>query len=441
MSSIQDLLNPKPKTSKDSAVFRPGPIQGELRYPPCEDRTPFLEEEHRKANLTPFGNIADFPRHIPYSSEKKTFWEKTGRDSFNVFQYTFQRNGEDKPWTVTWDYNIGLVRMTHLFKCLNHQKTTPGKVLNSNHGLRDISHSITGGSLAAQGYWMPFKAAKALAATFCWDIRFLLTPVFGLDFPGICVSPTDHLNYKRMIIDPAIVREAAEEARRYRLLEQRPDREESTASYPLVPRDLKRVRDTYTPDSWEYSSVSSKVARYRYDDSVGSVRGSSTEPYLGSPQSPPPRQGFTPINRAPDSFDARHQSSFQHRASLARYPDDTEPEIGEDLLTSSEDESLVEGDREHRGSRQHPSPGNSEAPRNPSEASQYSSHTHQVGQSDRAMPRSVQFGRLVTAAQALLEMHMTGASPKGSDGEGSAGGSPTEDDSEHSGPRRRRYSI
>lgn len=39
-----------------------------------------------------------------------------------VFQYTFQRNGEDKPWTVTWDYNIGLVRMTHLFKCLNHQK-------------------------------------------------------------------------------------------------------------------------------------------------------------------------------------------------------------------------------------------------------------------------------------------------------------------------------
>lgn len=325
---------------------------------------------------------------------------------------------------------------------------------------------------------MPFKAAKALAATFCWDIRFLLTPVFGLDFPGICVSSADHLNYKRMIIDPAIVREAAEEARRYRLLEQRPDREESTASYPLVPRNLKRVRDTYTPDSWEYSSVSSKVARYRYDDSVGSVRGSSTEPYLGSPQSPPPRQGFTPINRAPDSvrdsqgwpkitgahktgdarlraegresnttlsttsqFDARHQSSFQHRASLARYPDDTEPEIGEDLLTSSEDESLVEGDREHRGSRQHPSPGNSEAPRNPSEASQYSSHTHQVGQSDRAMPRSVQFGRLVTAAQALLEMHMTGASPKGSDGEGSAGGSPTEDDSEHSGPRRRRYSI
>jgi hypothetical protein len=41
---------------------------------------------------------------------------------FSVFQYTFQLPGEDKVWTVMWDYNIGLVRTTHLFKCNDYSK-------------------------------------------------------------------------------------------------------------------------------------------------------------------------------------------------------------------------------------------------------------------------------------------------------------------------------
>lgn len=39
-----------------------------------------------------------------------------------VFQYTFTIPGEDKEWTVMWDYNIGLVRTTHLFKCNDYSK-------------------------------------------------------------------------------------------------------------------------------------------------------------------------------------------------------------------------------------------------------------------------------------------------------------------------------
>lgn len=74
-----------------------------------------------------------------------------------------------------WDYNVGLVRMTPFFKCCNYPKvrlppmvlrpgshrkqptnlcfwqTTPAKMLNMNPGLRDITHSITGGSIMAQG--------------------------------------------------------------------------------------------------------------------------------------------------------------------------------------------------------------------------------------------------------------------------------------------------
>lgn len=48
---------------------------------------------------------------------------ETDKSLPTVFQYTFQRKGVDsEPWTVTWDYNIGLVRTTHLFKCLGYSK-------------------------------------------------------------------------------------------------------------------------------------------------------------------------------------------------------------------------------------------------------------------------------------------------------------------------------
>lgn len=79
-----------------------------------------------------------------------------------------------------WDYNVGLVRMTPFFKCCKYSKvcfrsifriffsacdgskkdidngqTQPAKMLNLNPGLRDITHSITGGSIAAQGKITP----------------------------------------------------------------------------------------------------------------------------------------------------------------------------------------------------------------------------------------------------------------------------------------------
>lgn len=38
---------------------------------------------------------------------------------------------------------------------------------------------------------MPFAAARALAATFCWPIRYALTPLFGPGFPDTCTKPTD----------------------------------------------------------------------------------------------------------------------------------------------------------------------------------------------------------------------------------------------------------
>lgn len=68
------------------------------------------------------------------------------------------------------------------------------------------------------GYWIPFEAAKAVAATFCWNIRYALTPVFGKDFPATCIHP-DLEDYGSMHIDPAITKRCAEQARMYRELE------------------------------------------------------------------------------------------------------------------------------------------------------------------------------------------------------------------------------
>lgn len=70
------------KMPKDVPIFIRGKVRGELRYPPCEYQDAKLAEEHRRFQIHPMGQIAEFPRHIPYNSEKKSFLEKTGRESF-----------------------------------------------------------------------------------------------------------------------------------------------------------------------------------------------------------------------------------------------------------------------------------------------------------------------------------------------------------------------
>ena len=43
-----------------------------------------------------------------------------------VFQYEFKLIGEEKTYTVMWDYNIGLVRITPFFKCCKYSKVRLG---------------------------------------------------------------------------------------------------------------------------------------------------------------------------------------------------------------------------------------------------------------------------------------------------------------------------
>ncbi|KAG2417953.1 hypothetical protein HFD88_001052 [Aspergillus terreus] len=396
MASIESLLNPVPsqvqyslpspplttlstaavtarsprqkrqKVAKDAAVFIEGKPRGKVRYPPCEERDEELAKRHREFQIYPMGNIADYPRHIPYNSDKKTFQEKTGRESFEVFQYTFKIPGNDKEWLIMWDYNIGLVRTTPLFRSQNYSKTTPAKVLDANPGLREISHSITGGAIVAQGYWIPFEAAKAVAATFCWRIRYALTPIFGLDFPSQCIHPQDRTRrFGQMLIDPGIVKTATETATFYRHLALRSAPNPPAPALTLPPpsiRPLKGAYDRPSPIEDEahrrraliprgYSHSHSHRAQHRhhgsYADSVGGYGSSSefstAESYCVSPSSPF-RNTFTPVN-TPRSSEAVCSRVSSPRLALpaaanVRVPSPTDEGSDEESGSSSSSSSL-----------------------------------------------------------------------------------------------------
>ncbi|KAK7509612.1 transcription regulator HTH, apses-type DNA-binding domain-containing protein, partial [Phyllosticta citricarpa] len=239
MIKIQSLLNPlseaslgrhspppsphlsdvhRQKVSKTAAVFVKGEPKGEVRYPPHEiDDDDELAAELLKYRITPtpLRDIKKYPRHIPYNSDKKSFLTKTGREAFEVFQYTYKVPGDSTEYVVMWDYNIGLTRITPFFKSCKYPKTTPAKALRINNGLGAISYSITGGALAAQGYWMPFEAAKAVAATFCYPICHALTPIFGRDFVDMCTLPSD-ASYASFKIQDDIVRSSTQQTEQWR---------------------------------------------------------------------------------------------------------------------------------------------------------------------------------------------------------------------------------
>ncbi|KAK6000738.1 hypothetical protein QM012_003463 [Aureobasidium pullulans] len=219
------------KIAKDAAVFNRNPARGEVNYAPFEvsDQCAMLSkrerlelaEHHHRFKVYPSGSgdeglIRDFVRHIPYNSEKKGFSDKTGREAFELFQYTFSLPHEpNKTYTVMWDYQIGLVRITPFFKACNYPKTQPNKVLSLNNGLRELSFSITGGAIAAQGYWMPYGCARAVCATFCWHLRWALTPIFGPSFIRDCLPP-NHPGFARFMIESDVVRACAREAEGWR---------------------------------------------------------------------------------------------------------------------------------------------------------------------------------------------------------------------------------
>ena len=81
--SSPSLARPKkPKMSKAAATFVKGKPMGEVNYPPYEIQDDATAAEHVKFEVQPIGRIGEYPKRIPYNSEKKTFQQKTGMDGF-----------------------------------------------------------------------------------------------------------------------------------------------------------------------------------------------------------------------------------------------------------------------------------------------------------------------------------------------------------------------
>lgn len=163
---------------------------------------------------------------------------------------------------------------------------------------------------------MPYKAARAVAATFAYNVRHVLTPVFGNDFPSICLLPTDP-NHGKFIIDPKVVRECTEEAQRWNLQSagtSSPAMELRATSAPLTPG----MKWKYSDPPWDIKAIKSpnQESGYGTDEDLHEKR-----PF--SPDISPRSTAWTCINPSPTpTFSSVYQSVLPRITSAPHYMDD-----------------------------------------------------------------------------------------------------------------------
>lgn len=91
LSTYEKENTPLPKDVTRFAISR---TKGEIRYEPCEARDEEVAAQHRLFQIYPMCGIARYCKTIPYSSEKKGFLEKTGREGFEGSVLRLQSKGE-----------------------------------------------------------------------------------------------------------------------------------------------------------------------------------------------------------------------------------------------------------------------------------------------------------------------------------------------------------
>ncbi|KAI5797658.1 hypothetical protein EDC01DRAFT_629043 [Geopyxis carbonaria] len=282
-SKMPRLSKPKFAPSKERVV-KPDHPQETVNYPP---HWPLSREINRNMiramDLYPADDIRLYTRRIPFKGAKEFFLKKTGRNRFDAND-TF---GNEKQWWIMWDYYNGLVRVHDFFDCCKPGKTEPGNAVKDkvNPGLSEISHNITG------GYWLPYEAAKALAAKFCYNIRYALTILFGEDFPDLCL-PETHEEYGKFEIDPAIIVECQMKAKEQFKVEQQRllESSQSPATSSRYNTPIVSTPARSTPSA--YSSRNTPERESRFFDPVrndytsgGSTRSQSSSPWSGLRQS------------------------------------------------------------------------------------------------------------------------------------------------------------
>ncbi|KAF8253862.1 hypothetical protein K440DRAFT_673321 [Wilcoxina mikolae CBS 423.85] len=253
--------------------------QDQVNYPCHENLSPFHRQQLAEVKLYPADGVSRYTRRIPFKGSKGALFETTGRNQFDAPNIL----GEMKQWWMMWDYYNGLTRIHDLFECCKPGKTEPGNALKNkvNPGLLDLCPNITGGNLHAQGYWVPYEAARAMAAKFCYKIRYALTPIFGEDFPSICL-PETHEDFGKYDIDPAIIARCQQRVNDQKRLETERRRQREVTLTPATPRYATPAENTPgCPNLYN-------TPQSRFFDPVrdGFTGGNSQRPDILSPTNP-----------------------------------------------------------------------------------------------------------------------------------------------------------
>lgn len=138
---------------------------------------------------------------------------------------------------------------------------------------------------------MPFEAAKAVTATFCYNIRHVLTPVFGNDFLFICTSPKDP-NFAKFLIGQDIIYGCTVQSERWRLESE--DRR-TPARQRSITVSTPRSQFAYVP--WTIKSLKKRQSKCTDVESGYGTDTDQSGKYLFSPQVSPTTQAWTSINR------------------------------------------------------------------------------------------------------------------------------------------------
>jgi len=287
--------------------------------------------------------IGDYPKTVPYGGKPGAYGKQkrtglhrkltfsNGPSAFTyglpVFGYTFtvqQGPKKGEILQVLWDYKTGHVRLTAMFRALGHQKvshrvlfrllcenllttyqTEPKNAIDVNTWgttddtkLETVCYSVTGGNLGTQGYFMPYHCARELCRTFCWDIRWALTPVFGPTFAKECLAP-DNARYGKYQIHWSTFSQALEEHNAV------------VMAVNQVPSPMAGVGAKREPSHVSSSDHSSRatlrtqhIRTRRSSDRLSGSISSRTEETSTSMSSPPvspktipaTRRGWTPVN-------------------------------------------------------------------------------------------------------------------------------------------------
>lgn len=161
---------------------------------------------------------------------------------------------------------------------------------------------------------MPYEAAKAVAATFCWDIRYALTPLFGTDFPSLCIPPHSR-QFGKMTIDPEIIREATGLSSKYRQLEYESKMHNHSQNRLLSPNIVPQDISYQQPWAVSGEAGSQEIA---HNNSHSRPRGISEQDQRDEVQTFSNRNKFTPINISEGAVTLGRGDIGSQHASLAR---------------------------------------------------------------------------------------------------------------------------